>query len=320
MAKVRRSRRRRVARGAGGRFKKNARRSHRRRRTRRNPVVPISWNPRRKRRRSRRNPLFLTRKGRFSGRGGHRRLHMRRRAPRHWHNNPVVPISWNPRKRRSSRRRSYRRNPVLPFFAMNPGKGASDFMGRLGSFADISFWTETALPVASGFFGSKVIGSKLYSLVFSSGSSPLAQYIPLQAIPYVQVAMNAVAGAGMAWGAEKFVSRKVADGIWTGTLVGVASTLIKQLLDSFAPGVSAQLGLSGLGGSLSDRMKEAVAERVKNNLGSYLNTRNINRNIATPLNGMGSTYVTVNRKSGTYDPSPRMDLSDYDVANDKTSF
>lgn len=317
MARVRHRRRRRVSRGAGGRFK-SARRSHRRRRTRRNPVVPVSWNPRRKRRRSRRrNPLFLTRRGRFSGRGGHRRLHMRRRRPRHWHNNPVVPVSWNPRKRRHSRRRGYRRNPVLPFFAMNPGGSGpvGEILGRLKSMVDVSFWTETALPVAAGFFGSKVIGNRVYNLI----PVVILQNVPSVVFPFIRSATNALSGAGMSYLAGKFLSKKVADGIWTGTIVGVASDMLKQLLDAFAPGMSASLGLSGLGqSSLSERMKEAVTERVKHNMGSYLNTRNLRHNTARPVNGMGATYATVRMANSTYDPSPRMNMSDYEVANDST--
>ncbi len=315
MAKVRRSRRRRVTRGAGGRFKRNASRSHRRRRSRRNPVVPVSWNPRRKRRRSRRNPLFKSRlTGRFKGRGPGRQMHRRRRRPHYWHN-PVVPVSWNPRKRRGSRRRrSYRNNPVLPFFAMNPASGAvAGILGRLKTMVDVSFWTETALPVAAGYFGSKVIGNKVYNLI------PVAilQNVPSVAFPFIKSAVNAASGAVMAWGAEKFISKKVADGIWSGTVVGVAADMIKQLLDSFAPGISASLGLSGLGQSVDDRMKDAIAARVRNNLQGYLTVRNIRENVARPMNGVGSTYVTTRAGRSTYDPSPRLQMAG-DIADDST--
>lgn len=321
MAKVRRSRRRRVARGAGGRFK-SARRSHRRRRTRRNPVVPVSWNPsRRRRRRSRRNPLFKSRiTGRFKGRGPGRQLHRRRRRPHYWHN-PVVPVSWNPRKRRHGRRRGYRRNPVLPFFAMNPGGGnpVTAILGRVKTMVDVSFWTQTALPVATGFFGSKVVGGFLYNQI------PVAilQNVPSVAFPFLRSAINAVAGAGMSWGAEKVLSKKVADGIWSGTVVGVAADMIKQLLDSFLPGVSAKLGLSGLGSSLDDRMRDAIVDRVRgrlNGMGATYMTVNAGRNTARPVNGMGATYATTRLARATYDPAPRLEMGADDVAHEASAF
>lgn len=315
MAKVRRRRHRRTPpRGAGGRFK--SRRTRRSRRHRRNPVVPVSWNPRRKRRRSRRrNPLFLTRKHRFSGRRGYRRLHMRRRHPRHWHNNPVVPVSWNPKRRRSSRRRGYRRNPVLPFFAMNPGAGMGDplgaVLGRAKSLIDVSFWTDTGIPAAVGFFGSKALGNQLYNLI----PNVVLTNIPSQAWPFVRAVTNTVAGAGMAWAAGRFYKKAAGDAIWLGTVVNVAYSLLQTLLGgtSFA----AAIGLSGLGDGASDRLKEAVTRRVQSQLSGYLTTGAMRRNTARPLSG---SYMTVDslKPSTSYDPSPRMNLRDYDVANDST--
>jgi hypothetical protein len=281
------------------------RRARRSRRTRRNPVVPVSWNPRRKRRRSRRNPLFKSRiTGRFKGRAPGRRMHRRRSRPHYWHN-PVVPISWNPRKRRGSRRRrSYRNNPVLPL-SWNPA--ADGILGRVKKMVDVQFWTETALPVAVGFFGSKIIGAKVYSFI----PLQVTGYIPSAAVPFVRTAVNALAGGAMAWGAEKLGQKKAADGIWTGTVVGVAADMVKLLLDSFAPGVSASLGLSGMG-SMSDRMKDVITDRVRGNLGSYLNLKSVNQNTARPINGMpglGATYVTTKMGRATFDPTPRLSMA-----------
>ena len=316
MAKVSRRRRRRTPpRGASGRFK--SRRSRRSRKHRRNPVVPVSWNPRRKRRRSRRrNPLFLTRKHRFSGRGGYKRLHMRRRHPRHWHNNPVVPVSWNPRKRRSSRRRGYRRNPVLPFFAMNPlggGSPLSAVIGRVKSMIDVSFWTDTGIPATVGFFGSKAAGGFLYNQL----PNVILTNIPSAAWPFVRATTDAVAGAGLAWAAGRFVSKKAGDAIWLGTVVNVSFTLIQKLLQAYAPGVAATIGMSGMGDA-SDELKAAVTRRVQQSLNGYLKVDNMRgRNRTGALSGSYATVSSLER-SRAYDPSPRMSLRDYDVANDST--
>lgn len=311
MAKVRSRRRRRVLRGKGGRFTRR-----RSRRTRRNPVVPVSWNPRRKRRRSRarRNPLFLSKRG-FSGRKhkGYRQLHRRRRRPHFWHN-PVVPISWNPgRRRRGGRRRHYRNNPVLPYFAMNPGNAVSEVLGKLKSMVDVSFWTETGLPVTVGFFGAKIVGGQIMNYIPAS----ILSYVPAQATPFVKATVNTLAGAALSWGASKFVSKKAGDNVWLGTIVGVSADLIKTLLDTFAPGFSSSIGLSGLGSSLDDRMKDAITQRVRNNLNGYLTVRNVRDNVARPVNGLGATYVTVKRGGNTYDPSPRLAMAG-DIADDST--
>jgi hypothetical protein len=321
----RRTRRHRMpGRGRGGRFVSRSRRSRRRRR---NPVVPVSWNPgRRRRRRSRsrrRNPLFLSRKG-FAGRKhkGYRRLHRRRRSPRYWHN-PVVPVSWNPRRRRShrrrrssGRRRSYRRNAVLPFFAFNPGGSASivnDVMNRAKSLIDIKFWTETGIPAAGGFFGSKALGGLLhqYTLTQFAGIGPTSAYYP-----YTKAVADTVAGAVMAWATSRFYSKKAGDAIWLGTVVNVAYSLIRQVMNQFAPGLAASIGLSGLGNDLSDRMKDAVTQRVRASLSGYLTTGELRRNLVRP---MGAYATEMNVRRDSYDPSPRGDLRDYDVASTETA-
>ena len=295
--KVRRRRHKTPSRGRGGRFKKSTRRHRRsgRRRTRRNPVLPISWNPKpRRRRRSRRNPLFLSRKG-FSGRkhSGYRRLHRRRHSPRYWH---------NPRRRRHSRR-SYRSNPVLPI-SWNPGGMLSggpigEVIGRVKSFVDVRFWTETGLPAAGGFFGSKAAGGFIYNQLPVS----LLQNIPSTAFPYVRMATDAIGGAGLAWAVGRFVGKKQGDMVWLGTVVNVAYAALQALLGGTS--IASAIGLSGLGDDLAARMKKEIAARVQNSLnggrgmGSYLRTTN--------LHGVGE-FVTERdlRTSPSYSPGNRL--------------
>lgn len=288
--KTRRRHRRTPPRGRGGRFK--SRSSHRRRRSRRvrrNPVLPISWNPtRRRRRRTRRNPLFLSRRG-FSGRKhkGYRRLHRRRRSPRYWH---------NPRKRRHSRR--YRNNPVLPI-SWNPGGILSssgpvgDVLGRVKTFVDVRFWTETGVPAAVGFFGSKAAGNFIYNNIPNAvlTAAPAAQ-------PYIRILSDALGGAGLAWAVGRFVGKKQGDAVWLGTVVNVAYSLLKNLLGG--TGIAATIGLDGLGDDLADRMRGEIARRVQqsisggrlNGMGSYLRETNLNE------------YVTEGalRRSNAYSP------------------
>lgn len=313
---ARKTRRRRLSRGRGGRFVSRRSRGTRRprRRTRRNPVLPISWNPRRKRRRGGRrrwNPLFLSRRG-FSARKhkGYRRLRMRRRAPRVWHNNP--------RRRRSSRRRSYRNNPVLPISwnparALGIGGAPGQILGKLGSFVDMKFWTEIGVPAASGFFGSKAVGGIILETATKFGLP-----IPATAQPYAKMAADALGGATLAYLVSRFYSSKAGDSVWLGTVVNVAHALLKQLLGG--TDIAKKIGLDGLGDDLAQRMKDEIARRVQNNLngmGAYLRSTNI------PVRGgsMGE-YVTLPalRQRPSFAPTPGADLKDYDVTNQDTSF
>lgn len=299
--KTRRRRHKTPSRGRGGRFMKSTRRHRRsgRRRTRRNPVLPISWNPsRRRRRRTRRNPLFLSRKG-FSARKhrGYRRLHRRRHSPRFWH---------NPKRRRSHRR--YRNNPVLPI-SWNPGGMLSggpvgEVMGRMKSFIDVRFWTETGLPAASGFFGSKAVGGFIYNQL----PNALLTNVPSVAWPYVRMATDALGGAGLAWLTGRFVGKKQGDAVWLGTVVNVAYSLMRQLLGGTT--IASYIGLSGTNDDLADRMKLEIARRVQssirggglNGVGSYLRTTNMR-----PGNGVGE-YVTESalRANAAYSPGSRL--------------
>ena len=309
---ARKTRRRRLSRGRGGRFVSRRSRGSRRRgrRTRRNPVLPISWNPKRKRRRSRRrrNPLFLSRKG-FSSRKhkGYRRLRIRRSAPRHWHNNP--------RRRRSSRR--YRNNPVLPISwnparALGLGGAPGAILGKLGSFVDMKFWTEIGVPAASGFFGSKAVGGLLLETATKFGLP-----IPATAQPYAKMAADALGGATLAYVVSRFYNSKAGDSVWLGTIVNVAHALLKQLIGG--TDIAKKIGLDGLGDDLAQRMKDEIARRVQNNLngmGAYFRSTNI------PVrNGMGE-YVTYPalRQRPSFAPTPGADLKDYDVTNQDTSF
>ena len=311
---ARKTRRRRLSRGRSGRFVSRRsrggtrRRRSSRRRVRRNPVLPISWNPKRKRRRGgrrRRNPLFLSRKG-FSPRKhrGYRRLRMKRSAPRHWHNNP-------------RRRRSYRRNSVLPISwnparALGLGGAPGQILGKLGSFVNVKFLSETAVPGAVGFFASKVAGSFILD-----GAAKMGVPIPAVAQPYAKMAADALGGATLAYLVSRFYNSKAGDMVWMGTVVNVAHALLKQVLGGTA--IAKTIGLDGLGDDLADRMKRAIADRVAgrlNGMGAYLRSTNV-----LPSRGGVGEYVTEGamRMQSSYSPTGG-DLRDYDVTNQENGF
>jgi hypothetical protein len=196
----------------------------------------------------------------------------------------VLPISWNP-------------GGILS------GGPVGEVLGRVKSFVDIRFWTETGLPAATGFFGSKAAGGFVMSLVDKTG---LTAQIPAVAAPYVRMGADALGGAGLAYLVTRFVGKKQGDAVWLGTVVNVAYSALKALLGG--TDIARTIGLDGLGDDLASRMKSEIANRVAghlNGMGSYLRTTNI-----IPR-GMGE-YVTETalRGSASYAPGDRLGDSD----------
>lgn len=182
-------------------------------------------------------------------------------------------------------------------------------IGRLGTFIDVRFWTETGVPAAAGFFGSKAIGTFIIDMVGK------AVPIPSQVAPFAKLAADAMGGGLLSWVASRFYSKKAGDAVWLGTVVNVAHSLLKQLLGGTA--IAKAIGLEGLGDDLERAMREQIAARVQNSLngmGSYLRTTNV---IPT---GRLAEYVntaSLSQRAG-YAGGPAGDLRDYDIANQET--
>ena len=308
MARTRRRRSRRLPpRGAHGRFK--SRRSKGRRRVRR-------------------NPLFRARRtGKYSRRGS-RRLHQYRPGGIGWHNprrrksgrrrsyrrNAVMPISWNGRRHR---RRSYRRNAVVPT-SWNPAGALAGVLGRSGPLSrvqglvDIKFWTETGLPAVGGFLCSKVVGGMVFGLV---GEKLLGVSATDKSAPYVRAGADAIAGGILSWAAESFMkNKKMADAIWLGTVISVGHTILKALIGDTDFGRS--IGLSGLGDDVSSALRDRVKQRVERSLSNY-GTYLTQEDTQPQLN----EFVTEDRMrlQSSYAPGPNGDLRDYDVARTETA-
>lgn len=207
---------------------------------------------------------------------------------------------------------------MLPFFAFNPGGGGDilgSVMSRAKSLIDVRFWTETGVPAAVGFFGSKAVGGLIhqYTLTQFVGIGPTSTYYP-----FTKAACDAVAGAGMAWATSRFYSKKAGDAIWLGTVVNVSYTLLKTVFNMLGlQSTAAAIGLSGMGDDISDRMKDAVVQRVQANLGVYATRRALARGTAQPSLSEFATRPKLN--SMTYDPGPRARMADYDVTSTDTT-
>lgn len=162
------------------------------------------------------------------------------------------------------------------------------------SFIDVKFWTETGVPAAAGFFGSKAAGGAILSFVPATFTAQL----PASAQPYIKMAADSVAGAVLSWAIGKYYDRKAGDAFWLGTVVNVAHALLKQLIGG--TDIAKTIGLDGLGDDLADRMRSEIARRVQasvnggrlNGVGSYLRETNL------------SEYVTEGalRRSNAYSP------------------
>lgn len=318
-SKMARKTRRRRLRGPGGKFLSRRRKGTRRRRAKRN-----SWfgQPRRhakasrlghrRRRRSRsrsRNPWTKISVFRSASTGKFRR---RRRK-----NNPVIPVSWNP-----GRRRRYRRNSILPV-SWNPGGGGGLSIGavfsRAKSFIDVGFWTDTALPLAGGIVGTKLAGAFVSGLI-EKATATMA--LPDMAKKVIRIAADVLGASVLSMLVSNFLGKKRGDAVFMGGVASIAHTVLQQALGGTEIGKT--LGLSGLGDDLTDKMRNAVAQRVEAELsglnggvGAYL-TQNQLR--SQSMDGVGEFVTDVElRNQNGYAPTPGGDLRDYDVNSTETN-
>lgn len=179
-------------------------------------------------------------------------------------------------------------------------------LGRVKSFIDVRFWTETGLPAATGFFGSKAAGGFVMTMIDKTG---LATSIPVVAQPFIRMTADALGGAGLSWLVGRFVGKKQGDAVWLGTVVNVAYSALKQLLGGTE--IARTIGLDGLGDDLANRMKQEIADRVAghlNGMGSYLRTTNT---IPRGLN----EYVTEGALRARPDYAPGNALGDEGLDN-----
>lgn len=229
-------------------------------------------------------------------------------------NPPVVPVSWNPRRRRSHRR--YRRNSVLPI-SWNPGGALGGAIARVKRFTDIRFWTETAIPAAGGFVGTKTVGSMIQGALAKAITLPTGV-----AGAAIRVASDAVAASALGWLVGRFIGQKQGEAVFLGGVVGITHSLLVEFLGGTAIGKA--IGLSGLGDDLSERMRQAVAARVANELsglgylGEHITMESLQNRMVPGL----SEYVSdeaLRARSG-YAAGPTGRLSDYDPTNDSTIF
>ena len=186
---------------------------------------------------------------------------------------------------------------------MSAGGPIGDVLNRAKAFIDVKFWTETGLPAAGGFFGSKALGGFIYNQL----PNALLQNIPSAAFPYVRMGTDVIGGSVLAYLVSRFVGKKQGDSIFIGTVVNVGYSLLKALLGG--TDFAKTIGLDGLGDDLADRMKAEIANRVQasinggrlNGMGSYLRTTNLNEyvtegamrlnNAFSPGNALGDESI-----------------------------
>lgn len=188
---------------------------------------------------------------------------------------------------------------------MLTGGPIGDVLGRAKAFIDVRFWTETGLPAAGGFFGSKALGGFIYNQL----PVALLQNIPSAAFPYVRMGTDAIGGSLLAYLVSRFVGKKQGDSVFVGTVVNVGYSLLKALLGGTE--IARTIGLDGLGDDLANRMKQEIANRVAghlNGMGSYLRTTNV---IPRGL----SEYVTEGALRSRPDYAPGNALGDEGLDN-----
>ena len=144
-----------------------------------NPVLPISYdNRRKKRRKSRKNSLYRSGSGRFARRGGHK---LRKIKGGGWHNkkrsrkNPLFrSASGRYAKRGGHKLRRYSgggwrsNSPILPYTAYSNPVAA--ITGTFSKLADVTMWTRTILPITAGFIGTHAVALMAVKMIAPAGT------------------------------------------------------------------------------------------------------------------------------------------------------
>jgi hypothetical protein len=190
---------------------------------------------------------------------------------------------------------------------------------RAQSFVDVAFWTDTALPLAGGIIGTKFAGSTIAGLI-DKATGTIA--LPDIAKKVIRIAADVLGASVLSMLVTNFLGKKRGEAVFLGGVASIAHTVLQQTLGGTEIGRT--LGLSGLGNDLTDRMKNAVAQRVEAELsglnggvGAYLNQTALQRQ----LDGGVGEFVSDRelRAQNGYAPTPSGSLRDYDVNNTETT-
>lgn len=199
-----------------------------------------------------------------------RRKGKRRKSARR---NPVLPYAaFNGRKRRrksSGRRRSYRRNPVLPYAAFNPGGAVASIKSGLKETISVDYWTQTVLPLGAGFLFSQFAGGMVYSLTqkvvgTQTGIAGSIQRIGSRALGAVAVSAAAMLlPLGKGRGGKGGMAAKVLAG-------GLVATLVQIVQEVFGMDTYSKItGMSDFGdmaADLTEELKAKIADSVRNEI------------------------------------------------------
>jgi hypothetical protein len=234
-------------------------------RSRKNPVLPVSYsNPkRRKTRRSNSNPLFRTATGRFGKRGGRR---LRRIKGGGWHANRA--------------RRAYRNSPILPYTAYSNPMAA--VAGTFREMADVSMWTRTILPLTAGFVGTHAL------------SVAAAKFILPSTLKYdgvVKHGVRALSAATLSVGVGLVTKDSdMAAKVLAGGLVAVLGGVLSDVIGDDFKKMTGLGEMNDLADDLTEDLKARIAEGVRkqfsgddsldgddDTISSFVTTEDLNR-------------------------------------------
>ena len=229
--------------------------------SRRNAVLPVSYNRKRRRgRRARRNavlPVSYNRK--------------RRKGRRSRRNSAILPVSYN----RGGR---YRTNDPVAVIRASAQKALS-----------VDFWTDTVLPMGAGFIGGQFLGGVAYSFIQKLTGAQTGFMGSLQKIG--SRAIGAIAAAGVSVLVpfkRKGRGGDIAAKVLAGGLVAVFAAILQEVFgqDTYSK-MTGMADFDNMAEGLTEELKARIADSVRgeitrqeggvNGVSAFVTTQDLSR-------------------------------------------
>lgn len=156
---------------------------------------------------------------------------------------------------------------------MNPASAIEGVLGGTRKFINVDFWTNTALPLAAGYLGTRALGGIIYTTV----GEKLLKIDPASSMaPWAKVGADILSVGALSYLVGRFGQSRWKEPVFLGGVLSIAISVLKLLIGG--TDMAKAIGLEGLGDDGRAALRADVAQRVAqafgvNGLNEYLTDR-----------------------------------------------